>query len=367
VYWKRPAVLLLALAVVSLVIWGYYSARPEPVDAVTIKWSGSSHAERGSSAFRNWDRTDPPAIPPTCAKCHSTTGYLDFLGQDGTTAEKVDNPSPVGTTIECVACHNEQSVRMARVVFPSQAEITSLDGQGNCMQCHQGRASATQVEAATQGIDADAVSEKIAFISVHYRPAAATRLGAGALGGYQYPDQTYDGYYQHVRDYQQCTECHDAHSLRIDPNKCSPCHSTVTRSSGLRTIREDHTDWSGEGDTVRGVATEIEALKARLYDAIQAYAATVAGTPIVYEPGTNPYYFVDANRDGLAQADEATRENRYASWTPRLLRAAYNLHFATMDPGAYAHNPRYMIQLLHDSLGDLGQRVAVDRAGMTRP
>ncbi len=361
-YRRNLATFLLALVVVGLVIWAFYRVRAEPVDAVTAKWSGSGHADRASEAFRNWDADDPPAIPPRCAKCHSTSGYLDFMGQDGSAAAQVDNPAPIGSTIECVACHNESSMRMASVVFPSQVEITRLDGQGNCMQCHQGRASTLQVDNATQEMEADTVSDKLAFVSVHYRPAAATRWGGEVRGGYQYAGQEYAGFFEHVRDYRECFECHDAHSLRIDPQQCSPCHVEVVDFADLRNIRLGDADWNG-----RGVASEIDTLKAGLYDAIQAYAATVAGKPIVYEPKTNPYFFVDTNGDAAAQAEEAVSDNRYASWTPRLLRAAYNLHLATMDRGAYTHNPRYVIQLLHDSLADLGQRVDVDMTGMTRP
>lgn len=367
-YRRNLALFLLAIVVIGLLAWAFQRAQAEPVEAVTTKWSSSGHAKRESESFRHWDPEDPPVIPTNCAKCHSTIGYLDFLGQDGSTAEKVDSETlPVGTTVECVACHNESSLRMVSVTFPSQAQAPAVDNQGNCMQCHQGRASAVQVDNAIQNREADAVSGDLAFISVHYRAAAATRLGSEVKGGYQYPGQEYAGYFEHVGDYQRCTDCHDAHSLRIDPNKCSPCHANVTGFGSLRGIRENRTDWSGEGDVNRGVAIEIEALKARLYDAVQAYAAAVAGSPIVYEPRANPYFFIDTNGDTLAQEGETARANSYKSWTPRLLRAAYNLHFATLEPGAYTHNPRYTIQLLHDSLADLGQRVDVDMAGAMRP
>jgi len=367
VYRRKVAIALLVIVAVGLLIWAFVRTRSEPVDAVTIKWSGSGHSERESDAFRRWDTADPAVIPTNCAKCHSTIGYMDFLGEDGTAAGQVDNASPIGTTVECVACHNESSMRMAGVVFPSQAEISDLQGQGNCMQCHQGRASTVQVDRATQDMEADQVNEKLAFVNVHYRPAAATRWGSEVRGGYQYAGQGYAGLFQHVRDYQQCAECHDPHSLKVNPQQCSPCHVNVVDAGDLQGIRMAGTDWSGEGAPDRGVALEIAALHGRLYEAIQDYAASVAGAPIAYTPRANPYFCVDKNGDGAANGEETAAANRYASWTPRLLRAAYNLHFVQMDPGAYTHNPRYVIQLLHDSLADLGQRVDVDMAGMTRP
>ena len=37
------------------------------------------------------------------------------------------------------------------------------------------------------------------------------------------------------------------------------------------------------------------------------------------------------------------------------------------DPGAFAHNPTYAIELLYDSLGDLGGKVSVDLTKAKRP
>ena len=45
-----------------------------------------------------------------------------------------------------------------------------------------------------------------------------------------------------------------------------------------------------------------------------------------------------------------------------MLQAAYNYTWVQKDPGAFAHNGMYMIQVLYDTLESLG---AAD--GMTRP
>jgi hypothetical protein len=44
------------------------------------------------------------------------------------------------------------------------------------------------------------------------------------------------------------------------------------------------------------------------------------------------------------------------------LRAAYNYQDASKDPGAFAHNSTYIMQLLYDSISDLGG----DTTGMVR-
>jgi hypothetical protein len=46
-----------------------------------------------------------------------------------------------------------------------------------------------------------------------------------------------------------------------------------------------------------------------------------------------------------------------------LLRAAYNYQWVAKDPGAFAHNGKYMMQVLIDSLKDIGGNVS----SMTRP
>jgi hypothetical protein len=58
-----------------------------------------------------------------------------------------------------------------------------------------------------------------------------------------------------------------------------------------------------------------------------------------------------------------TPRQRFNSWTARLLQAAYNYDFVSKDPGAYAHNSDYVIQILSDALADLGG----DTQGMVRP
>ena len=116
-----------------------------------------------------------------------------------------------------------------------------------------------------------------------------------------------------------------------------------------------------------GVSGEITTLDEILYAAILDYAANVAGMPIVYDPHSYPYFFNDRNANGELDEGEADYDNRYQSWTPRLLRTAYNLQASQKDPGAYAHNGHYVIQVLYDALEDIGTQVEVDMADMVRP
>ena len=60
----------------------------------------------------------------------------------------------------------------------------------------------------------------------------------------------------------------------------------------------------------------------------------------------------------MLDEDEATNDNRYATWTPTLLRAAYNYQYFQKDPGDYAHNPYYAMQVLYDSIEAAGGDVS---------
>ncbi|MDH3943456.1 MAG: hypothetical protein OEV06_05120, partial [Anaerolineae bacterium] len=87
------------------------------------RWLESGHADITAEAFIHWDEEDPPAIPVSCAKCHSTPGYQDFLGADGSLFGVVDQDAGIGTTIECIACHNDVTISMTSVNMPSGVEL----------------------------------------------------------------------------------------------------------------------------------------------------------------------------------------------------------------------------------------------------
>jgi hypothetical protein len=322
------------------------------------EWASSGHADATAEAFIHWDEEDPKEVPVECAKCHSTPGYRDFIGADGSEAGVVDEPAPIGTVVECAACHNEVTLTMDSVVMPSGVEITNLGREARCMQCHQGRESTVSVNAALEeaGVaDEDAVSEELSFLNIHYYAAAATKYGTVAKGGYEYEGRTYDANFAHVDEFDTCVECHNPHTLEVRVEQCSACHTEVASVEDLKNVRMPGSlvDYDGDEDTEEGIFYEIQGLQEILYQAIQAYTEEVAGTPAAYDSTTYPYFFIDADADGQLSDDELNFENRFASWTPRLVKAAYNYQTSLKDPGAFAHGGKYIIQLLYDSIEDL--------------
>jgi len=222
------------------------------------------------------------------------------------------------------------------------------------------------VNTAIQRADAasdDAVSEALSFRNPHYFAAGATLLGTEARGAYEYEGKTYNPRFTHVQGFESCVNCHDTHALTVKVEACGSCHTTVTGIEDLQTIRMTAGDFDGDGDETEGLAQEVATMEEEVYLAMQTYATETSGTGIVYDAHAYPYFFADTNGNGEADEDEANSENSFKGWTPRLLRAAYNFQWVAKDPGAFAHNGKYILQVLYDSLEDLGGNVA----GKTRP
>lgn len=326
-------------------------------------WASSPHADHGAEAFNHWNKEGN--IPVECARCHSTSGFLDSFSADN--LAQVGHPAPVGTVITCVACHNSKTMTLTSVTFPSGLIVHNQGADARCMACHQGLESTNSVNKAVGGKADDTVDPKLEFINVHYTAAGAMLFGTMARVGYEYAGKTYAGRFQHQEPYTRCTTCHDLHTVAVKVNDCAACHKEVTDKASLHNIRVSKVDYDGNGDVNEGIAQEVDHLRGRLLTAIMDYAKTVSGKPVVYKLEVFPYFFLDTNGNGVADADETKFPNRYKAWTPRLLKAAYNYQFVIKDPGAYAHNSTYAIELLYDSLNDLGAKVSVDVAKATRP
>ena len=322
----------------------------------------SGHADRDAEAFRHWD--EDGEVSTSCAKCHSNGGFLDFLGEDGSAAGTVDAPAALGSTVTCETCHNATADALTETTFPSGDVVDGLGAEARCMQCHQGRSSTPQVDdyiTAAAVADDDTVSGSLSFRNVHYMAAGATVAGTDARGGYEYAGQTYQGQLLHVPGYDDCLGCHDQHSLEVRVDECQACHAGVETVADLRDQRMfgSTADYDGDGDTAEGMAHELEGLSVLIYAAIQQYATEVAGAGIVYDSHSYPYWFEDDNGNGEVDPGEASFGNRYGSWTARLVKATYNYQFYKKDTGAYAHNPKYVVELLHDSINDLNGALTV--------
>lgn len=338
------------------------------------EWAASPHNDAEGEPFNHWNEEDPAEVPTDCAKCHSTPGYMDHLGADGSTVGVVDAPAPIGTTIECQACHNDATLTKTSVVFPSGIEITNLGDEARCMECHQGRASTVSVNQritdAGLTTNLDTVSEDMGFTNIHYYAAAATQYGTLAKGGYEYDGMPYDARFDHVPSHNTCIECHDMHTLEVKLDQCQACHTDVNSVEDIANIRMNGSlvDYDGDGDMEEGIYYEIEGVRDLLWQAMTAYTTEVTGTPIGYSSTAYPYFFNDSDADGVLSEEEASFNNAFAGWTARLSKAAYNYQVSQKDPGVHAHGGKYIIELLYDSTQDLNTAIdtPVDMAAAHR-
>ena len=334
-------------------------------------WKMSAHADATATAFREWDADGE--VPTTCARCHASEGFVDYIGGDGTAPGTVERAAPTGSVIRCETCHNPAADALSSVTFPSGVTVNGLGGEARCMTCHQGRSSGATVDAAITAAavaNDDEVSSALGFKNIHYYPAAATLFAGVAKGGYQYAGQIYDVRFRHVTGKNTCIGCHDPHSARPKFSECASCHTGVSDGNSARAIRMMASvgrDYDGDGDVVEGIDGEITGLRDKLYSAITRYGAERA-TPVCYADGSYPYWFKDSDGDGACSPAEAMASNGFASWTARLMRATYNFQMASKDPGAFAHNAKYIIELLFDSITNVNQVLArkVDMARAVR-
>ena len=215
------------------------------------------------------------------------------------------------------------------------------------------------------------------FSNVHYIAAGATLFGTTVKGAYEYAApanadaRVYtarNAYSSHGGNFSNCEQCHmGSNSLHPDykshnvakpnPNNCI-CHfGDVSQTPGdfdFANIRPatgiGSTDYDADADVTESLKSEIQGLEAQLYAAIRAYATGTVGRSIAYSPAAYPYWFYDANNNGVVDGGEVAYGTNFDA---RLLKACYNYNYSIKEPNACIHNPLYIAQILHDSARNL--------------
>lgn len=335
------------LALLGLAWTSGPAATEESMTSIVELWAQSAHADAASEAFTHWN--DAGEIPGQCALCHAGAGFRAFYGLDQSMAGGISAPMPTGGVIDCDTCHVKGAREISEVGFPSGKTLSPPANNGTCFTCHQGRQSGLGVAAAIEGMAPDEVNPDLAFLNPHYALAAATLFGSEVGGAFEFQGKAYHGRYTHAPSASTCTDCHSPHGLAVQVETCITCHNTDV----VADIRRSPQDFDQDGDTVEGIAGEIDGLNQRLGVALADYANNIVGAPLIYSSGAYPYFFNDTNANGAVDEGEAAFPNRYSHWTPRLLTSAYNYQFVGKDPGSFAHNPQYVLQILIDSIENL--------------
>jgi hypothetical protein len=189
-------------------------------------------------------------------------------------------------------------------------------------------------------VEADIAAGSPQFRNMHYLAAGAVLYGEK---GYEYKDaDQYSG--EHFHSLVGCGGCHMAeepiddelgghtfhvaHASTEATTFCKTCHP------GTMTFQYP---WGGGPSSQNDVAYMLTVL---LHNGIEAYdsPADADTTANLYHDDDHPYFYTT---------------NVSQVWDSTLAKATFNWQYIYKDPGAYAHNPDYAIQLLRDSYEDL--------------
>ncbi len=317
----------------------------------------------------------------SCQRCHTSTGASNYL-TDPETYDPANNDFSHFATgeqdgkqdelIYCWACHSDVStgalIDPGEIPFANGSVQSFDDGSNVCMACHQGRESGLSVEENIAAGD-------FGFINRHYLAAAAILFGKETDAGFEYRDKSaYEGqvtFSGHAGGdvLSTCVQCHargqEDHSFKPELGDCDGCHSGIASFDELGLpFGRPNVDYDGNG-AGESFQAEIDGMNARVFPALQTYASS-QGKPIIYSPGSYPYFFNDTNGNGVVDPGEDIFPNRYQDFDATSLPAAYNYHSA-QDPCGDIHNYKYVIQTLYDTLDDLDDGLQNNSIVGTRP
>ena len=340
--------------------------------AINLQWFEGAHhpniegpigttTSRGNEVLdvpgpANWGAVDH-GYGEGCLRCHTSMGFAEVAPGYGDAVQVPADESD--GFITCNGCHDgvnyptseDKRLRFYSVsLFDYQGQvIRPVNNAGNsaaCIYCHQGREDGSRMDddAATYNAGNMAFymtspkGNPVTFRNMHYLAAGAVLY---AEKGYEYKDlDQYSG--EHFHALVGCTGCHMADEPDEEDLGGHTFHMATASTESTTFCKTCHPSnmtfqlpWGG-GPTP---ADDISSMLTTLLGAIEAYdspddADTTAN--VKYQTWY-PYFNLNS-----AQA-----------WDPPLAKAAFNWQFIKKDPGAYAHNPSYALQLLWDSYEDL--------------
>ncbi|TLM65283.1 MAG: hypothetical protein FDZ69_10570 [Deltaproteobacteria bacterium] len=313
----------------------------------------------------NWDNsTGNPSNNPdpdrkSCQRCHTATGASNFLNNPSTyNAANNDfshlsgwtagnKTSPQNELLYCWGCHSDVANGVLRdpgAITENYAAATTggpvvtvtypnIGPSNVCMSCHLGREVGANV---ATDIDADGVRS---FINSHYLTAGATVFGES---GYEYAGRTYSaGFHQNVginNNFSTGTAgpCVTCHMTGAEPHTFEVLTDTGNPASPI--CAQCHTGLD---------ATKLNTARSTFDTALHELQLALESKGIYYS-AAYPYFYAGPNGTGGAFTNWAGPYG-LAKWKD-VMGAAYNYNLFHHDPGAYAHNRQYALDLIADSI-----------------
>ena len=303
------------------------SCHDEPSHHIkSAAWANSAHAVT----------TRIPVGEAGCVGCHTGNGFIARMNGATTITDTSYH------AIDCSTCHEPHGVttptadahlirNMASVTLADGTKVTK-GGEGLlCMQCHQSRMKASDVDT-TPGST---------YFGPHEGPQADMLMGTN---GYTYGQKIPSSAHQYVTT-NACVDCHMQTVAGTDPafmqagdhtfkttyapagkpaedlvGACQNCHGPEITTFDFPTF-----DFAGNG-TVSGVQTEVQGLLDQL-------SALLPPNSLV-----------------------KTSLSIDSTWSKPQLEAAYNWLFVTRDGSKGIHNTEYTVGLLKASIANLQKK-----------
>lgn len=354
-----------------------YQERKDWAESVT------GHGSVSSITFTEYDFKNKNNYGDiSCQRCHTTTGFVNFLTSGYTRPTTLwGNPADTTTkeVIACNACHSsddfKNSVRnagqytaqyggasvQATVKYPDTAKSNV------CLPCHVGQLNEASVEAV-----ADFTNNDFGSANSHY-------LAAGAILNSKVGFKFYTSSAKYIPEFSSTHFAHD--QIGINDYKlpitgpfqttgfngpCVSCHMpsgnhTMDVAQGYKQAGGICTKchFGGYAMTDAKIEEEKEGYQA----ALELFKA-VLGLKGMYFIAAYPYFYPSATPAGYGPP------NALKNWTAvgpvggtgkQNMGSAFNFNLLEHEPGAYTHNRVYAKRLIYDSL-DYLQNVNVSGA-----
>jgi len=355
---------------------------PSGAMAKAKQWAQSGLGNTLAGAFRSDFKTRGTSQPASttlqsyCVRCHTTTGFINFVSPDANGLRFNDQHSwglatdKTKQVIACNACHDNGkgasysfAVRKVPAVTtyynysaangPVSLKVTGVPvnfpdfGASNiCVPCHAGRGVGQVVKAAAaRGLDFRNASNVPA---AHNRSAAAT---LAQLDGYEFPGQNYanPGYLHSsigignsygTGSAGPCVSCHmkGEESHEFMPVTLDPATGVITSITSPTCVK-CHDGAFQQAWDVASLQSKRDGMSAALaiLNLLRSYpngALTVGASkyPTV-APNKNPNWDVFSPGNGA-----------------NTMGAAFNYSLLVADPAAFTHNAVYAKRLIYDSI-----------------
>ncbi len=303
--------------------------------AIRTEWAGSAHADVLGEAWKHYKWKAPSLA--ACQRCHTTAGFVNLMtGESPNTWAATDTAQEVLT---CRGCHTNTTGTVRDPGRFKFGNISTMDaGKSNlCVRCHSGMDNQLAIK------NSFANFTSTAMITLHY-------LGAGGMvfntNGYQFDGKTYaESTHSTIVGTDNEGPCVTCHMDATLPGK-GHAFGVVSYAGGvIDTIRTQTACDTCHGlNNVSSISpAALETSKAAFNAAMGDFSAAITAKGITIS-AIYPYFTVPGNDWDAISIANTTGHGK------DVMGACANYNFLLHEPGAYAHNHSYAMQLIYDSI-----------------